>query len=77
MVGSDRQTGWREVGQHTVRKEEGEIIDGCWLKKNKKKRVGAVAIQKREDIRWKNYVLVIIITEHKTQTNKTFLAKGP
>lgn len=76
MVGSDRQTGWREVGQHTVRKEEGEIIDGCWLKKNKK-RAGAVAIQKREDIRWKNYVLVIIITEHKTQTNKTFLAKGP
>lgn len=44
----------------------------------KKKRAGAVAIQKREDIRWKNYVLVIIITtEHKTQTNKTFLAKGP
>lgn len=77
MVGSDRQMGWREVGQHTVRKEEGEIIDGCWLKKKKKKRVGAVAIQKREDIRWKNYVLVIIITEHKTQTNKTFLAKGP
>lgn len=38
MVGSDRQTGWREVGQHTVRKEEGEIIDGCWLKKKKKKK---------------------------------------
>lgn len=38
---------------------------------------GAVAIQKREDIRWKNSVLVIIIitTEHKTQTNKIFLAK--
>lgn len=77
MVGSDRQTGWREVGQHTVRKEGGGIMDGCWLKKKTQKRAGAVAIQKREDIRWKNYVLVIIITEHKTQTNKTFLAKGP
>lgn len=31
MVGSDRQTGWGEVGQHTVRKEGGgEIMDGCW-----------------------------------------------
>lgn len=50
--------------------------DNGWLLV-KNKWAGAVAIQKREDIRWKNYVLVIIITEHKTQTNKTLLAKGP
>lgn len=31
MVGSDRQTGWREVGQHTERNDGGKkIMDDCW-----------------------------------------------
>lgn len=66
-------------GGWTAYSEKGGGGDNGWLlvKKKTQKRAGAVAIQKREDIRWKNYVLVIIITEHKTQTNKTFLAKGP